>query len=158
MALKIEDYALIGDCHTAAMVGNEGSIDWLCLPRFDSASVFGALLGDPDNGRWKLAPTGESIETSRRYLEDTFILITRWVTPTGEVEVTDLMPYGDRRADLVRRIRGEGFTVLIVEQSVQQVLDLVDRAYLLEVGRIHLQGTSAELRDNPVIRKAYMGL
>jgi branched-chain amino acid transport system ATP-binding protein len=60
--------------------------------------------------------------------------------------------------DLVRRIRGEGFTVLIVEQSVQQVLDLVDRAYLLEVGRIHLQGTSAELRDNPVIRKAYMGL
>lgn len=106
MALKIEDYALIGDCHTAAMVGSDGSIDWLCLPRFDSASAFGALLGDENHGRWLVAPSGEVIETSRRYLDGTFILLTRWVTSTGEVEVTDLMPYGDRRADLVRRVRG----------------------------------------------------
>jgi GH15 family glucan-1,4-alpha-glucosidase len=106
MPLKIEDYALIGDCHTAALVGNDGSIDWLCLPRFDSASVFAALLGDKDHGRWLVAPAGEVLKTSRRYLEDTFILVTRWVTATGEVEVIDLMPYGDRRADLVRRVRG----------------------------------------------------
>jgi GH15 family glucan-1,4-alpha-glucosidase len=106
MALRIEDYALIGDCHTAALVGRDGSIDWLCLPRFDSASTFGALLGDPDHGRWLLAPTAEVIETHRRYVEDTFVLVTRWVTSSGEVEVTDLMPHGDRRADVVRRVRG----------------------------------------------------
>lgn len=117
MALKIEDYALIGDCHTAALVGNDGSIDWLCLPRFDSASAFGALLGDKNHGRWLLAPSGETLETSRRYLDGTFILVTRWVTPTGEVEVTDLMPYGDRRADLIRRVRG-------IRGSVDMMQDL----------------------------------
>jgi GH15 family glucan-1,4-alpha-glucosidase len=106
MALKIEDYALIGDCHTAALVGNDGSIDWLCLPRFDSPSVFGSLLGDAEHGRWKLAPTGDAVESSRHYIEDTFILVTHWVTPSGEVEVTDFMPYGDRRADLARRVVG----------------------------------------------------
>ncbi|MEO6943267.1 MAG: glycoside hydrolase family 15 protein [Lacisediminihabitans sp.] len=106
MALKIEDYALIGDCHTAALVGNNGSIDWLCLPRFDSASTFGALLGNDDHGCWMVAPSGDVVETSRRYQDGTFILITRWVTATGEVEVTDLMPHGGRRADVIRRIRG----------------------------------------------------
>ncbi|MCU1414330.1 MAG: glucoamylase [Microbacteriaceae bacterium] len=106
MALRIEDYAMIGDCHTAALVGRDGSIDWLCLPRFDSASTFGALLGDEDHGRWLLAPKDEVLETSRAYVEDTFILVTRWVTESGEVEVTDVMPHGDRRADVVRRVRG----------------------------------------------------
>jgi GH15 family glucan-1,4-alpha-glucosidase len=103
--LPIEDYALIGDCHTAALVGNDGSIDWLCLPRFDSASVFGALLGEEDSGRWLLAPSGEATAT-REYLGDTFNLVTRWVTDSGEVEVTELMPIGDRRADVIRRVRG----------------------------------------------------
>jgi GH15 family glucan-1,4-alpha-glucosidase len=111
MALNIEDYALIGDCHTGALVGNDGSIDWLCFPRFDSASMFGALLGNEDHGRWLLAPVGEVTETSRRYDGDTFILLTRWVTPTGEVEVTDLMPVADRRANVIRRIRGVSGTV-----------------------------------------------
>lgn len=106
MALNIEDYALIGDCQTAALIGRDGSIDWLCFPRFDSPSTFGALLGDKDHGRWLLAPDIEVIETSRRYLEDTFTLLTRWVTATGEVEVTDLMPTGDRRADVIRRVTG----------------------------------------------------
>lgn len=106
MALRIEDYAMIGDCHTAALVGRDGSIDWLCLPRFDSASMFGALLGDKDHGRWLLAPVGEVLQTSRSYVEDTFTLVTRWVTATGEVEVIDLMPYGDRRADVIRRVNG----------------------------------------------------
>ncbi len=117
MALAIEDYALIGDCHTAALVGNDGSIDWLCLPRFDSASIFGALLGTSDHGRWLLAPTGEAT-SSRRYVRDTFILVTRWVTATGEVEVTDLMPHGDRRADVIRRVRGISGTVEMHEQLV----------------------------------------
>jgi GH15 family glucan-1,4-alpha-glucosidase len=108
--LQIGDYAMIGDCHTAALVGRNGSIDWLCLPRFDSSSIFGALLGDEDQGRWLLAPaaagTGASVSVTRHYLEDTFILVTRWTTSEGEVEVTDLMPQGDRRADVVRRVRG----------------------------------------------------
>jgi GH15 family glucan-1,4-alpha-glucosidase len=106
MALRIEDYAMIGDSYTAALVGNDGSIDWLCLPRFDSASTFGALLGTEDHGRWLLAPKGKVQKTSRAYVEDTFILVTRWVTSTGEVEVTDFMPHGDHRADVVRRVRG----------------------------------------------------
>ena len=111
MPLKIEDYALIGDCHTGALVGRDGSIDWLCMPRFDAASMFAALLGDENHGRWLLAPAGEVVETQRSYLEDTFVLVTRWVTPTGEVEVTDFMPHGDRRADLVRRVTGISGTV-----------------------------------------------
>ena len=106
MALPIEDYALIGDCHTAALVGSDGSIDWLCLPRFDSASTFAALLGTEDHGRWLLAPSGRVVSTSRAYVPDTFILTTRWVTEDGEAEVTDLMPIGDRRADVIRRVRG----------------------------------------------------
>jgi GH15 family glucan-1,4-alpha-glucosidase len=111
MALNIEDYALIGDCHTAALVGRDGSIDWLCFPQFDSASMFGALLGTEDHGRWLLAPAGEIVSTSRRYHGNTFTLLTRWQTPTGEVEVTELMPVGDRRADLIRRVRGVSGTV-----------------------------------------------
>ncbi len=111
MPLPIEDYAIIGDCHTAALVGRDGSIDWLCLPRFDSASTFGALLGDEDHGRWMLAPTDPAATSTRAYDEDTFILVTTWTTPTGVVEVTDLMPHGDRRADVIRRVRGVSGTV-----------------------------------------------
>ena len=117
MALRIEDYALIGDCHTAALVGRDGSIDWLCFPRFDSASTFGALLGTKNHGRWLLAPAAEVLSTSRRYEEDTFILVTRWITADGEVEVTDFMPHGDRRADVIRRITG-------IRGSVQMMMDL----------------------------------
>src|SRR3954468_20033452 len=96
MPLAIEDYALIGDCHTGALVGRDGNIDWLCLPRFDSASTFGALLGDFEQGHWRVAPVGATIATSREYREDTFVLVTHWVTDEGEVEVVDLMPHGDR--------------------------------------------------------------
>ena len=116
MALNIEDYALIGDCHTGAMVGRDGSIDWLCLPRFDSPSIFGALLGTDDHGRWKVAPAGAVVSTSRRYLGDSFVLVTTWVTESGEIEVTDLMPTGDRRADVVRSIRGVKGSVDVVEE------------------------------------------
>jgi GH15 family glucan-1,4-alpha-glucosidase len=117
MALHIEDYALIGDCHTAGLVGRDGSIDWLCFPRFDSPSVFGALLGTKNHGRWLLAPAGEVLSTSRRYEEDTFILVTRWETADGEVEVTDFMPHGDRRADVIRRVTG-------IRGSVPMMMDL----------------------------------
>jgi GH15 family glucan-1,4-alpha-glucosidase len=116
MAMQIEDYALIGDCHTGAMVGRDGSIDWLCLPRFDSPSTFGALLGDEEHGRWLLAPEHGVRSTSRRYIKNTFVLVTRWVTDTGEVEVTDLMPVGDRRADLVRRVVGISGSVDMMQE------------------------------------------
>jgi GH15 family glucan-1,4-alpha-glucosidase len=111
MAGNIEAYALIGDCHTGALLGADGSIDWLCFPRFDSPSTFGGLLGDNDHGRWLLAPADAVVSTRRRYLDDTFVLETRWVTESGEVEVLDFMPHGDRRADFVRRVRGISGTV-----------------------------------------------
>jgi GH15 family glucan-1,4-alpha-glucosidase len=115
MAKNIEDYALIGDCHTGALLGANGSIDWLCFPRFDSPSTFGALLGSDDHGRWLLAPADTVISTHRHYLEDTFVLATRWVTESGEVEVLDFMPHGDRRADFVRRVRGISGTVSMAQ-------------------------------------------
>ncbi|MEH6781020.1 MAG: glycoside hydrolase family 15 protein [Rhodoglobus sp.] len=116
MALPIEDYALIGDCQTAALVGIDGSIDWLCFPRFDSASMFGALLGNEDHGRWLVAPRASvdapaTVTVTRKYQTNTFILVTTWVTEEGEVEVIDFMPHGNRRADVVRRIRGVRGTV-----------------------------------------------
>ncbi|MFD4422608.1 glycoside hydrolase family 15 protein [Agromyces sp. NPDC058484] len=118
MPRPIEKYAIIGDCRTAALVGDDGSIDWLCMPRFDSASVFGALLGDAEQGHWSLRPADDSATSSRAYTADTFTLVTRWATADGEVEVTDLMPQtgpgdledlvsgSDRRSDVIRRVRG----------------------------------------------------
>ena len=102
----IEDYALIGDCETAALVSNMGSIDWLCWPRFDSGACFAALLGGADNGRWRVAPAGEAQMVKRRYRGDTLILETEYETPTGAVRVTDFMPVRDERSDVVRIITG----------------------------------------------------
>ena len=90
MSLPIEDYALIGDCFTGALVGSDGSIDWLCLPRFDAPSTFGALLGTEDHGRWLVAPADPTATSTRQYERDTMILVTRWRTEDGEVEVIDL--------------------------------------------------------------------
>lgn len=111
MALNIEDYAMISDCHTAALVGRDGSIDWLCMPRYDSASMFGALLGDEDHGRWLLAPEDENATCIRSYVGDTFILKTVWTTDSGEVEVLDFMPHRDDHPDVVRIVRGVSGTV-----------------------------------------------
>jgi GH15 family glucan-1,4-alpha-glucosidase len=108
--LPIQDYALIGDRCTAALVGTNGSIDWLCLPRFDSPACFAALLGTDDNGHWQLAPAG-AYSTERRYLGDSAVLETTFTTPDGVVTLTDLMPRGDGRADVVRRITGISGTV-----------------------------------------------
>jgi GH15 family glucan-1,4-alpha-glucosidase len=118
VALPIEDYALIGDLHTAALVGLDGSIDWLCLPRFDSPSAFGALLGTPAHGRWLLAPTDPEASATRGYVGDTFVLETTWETSTGAVLVTEVMPTGDRRADVVRRVTGLRGTVEMAQEFV----------------------------------------
>ena len=106
MALRIEDYALIGDTQTAALVGIDGSIDWLCLPRFDSAACFAALLGTADNGRWRLAPAGARRASKRRYLDHSLVLETEWQTDQGAVRVTDFMPLRDEAPDLIRIVEG----------------------------------------------------
>ncbi|WP_068876265.1 MULTISPECIES: glycoside hydrolase family 15 protein [unclassified Phenylobacterium] len=106
MAGRIEDYALIGDCETAALVGLDGSIDWLCWPRFDSDACFAALLGDPANGRWKIAPAADGVRTSWRYRPDSLILETRHQTDEGVVLVTDFMPPRGAASDLVRLVTG----------------------------------------------------
>ena len=103
---RIEDYALIGDEQTAALVGADGSVDWLCLPRFDSAACFARLLGDESNGHWRIAPAGADRYTRRSYREDTLFLDTEWETPEGAVLVTDLMPQRHRAPDLVRIVQG----------------------------------------------------
>ena len=92
MSLRLEDYALIGDTRTAALVGIDGSIDWLCAPRFDSAACFAALLGDDSNGRWRVAAKGMPRATRRRYLPGALVLETEWETETGVARVTDFMP------------------------------------------------------------------
>src|SRR3954465_10324055 len=89
---NIEDYAIIGDCETAALVGRDGSIDWLCWPAFDSDACFAALLGTDRYGCWRIAPVEEITGTSRRYRDDTLILETRFETASGVIELTDFMP------------------------------------------------------------------
>ena len=106
MPLPIEDYALIGDGHTAALVGRDGSIDWMCLPRFDSAACFAALLGDPQHGRWSIAPIADVRAVQRRYREGTLILETDFETDDGVVRVIDAMPRSSARSDVVRIVEG----------------------------------------------------
>ncbi|MFD0252163.1 glycoside hydrolase family 15 protein [Streptomyces sp. NPDC127113] len=106
MHTDIEDYALIGDQQTAALVSTDGSVDWLCLPRFDSAACFARILGDEDNGHWRIAPKGAERCTRRAYRPDTLVLDTEWETEDGSVRVTDLMPQRDRAPDLVRVVEG----------------------------------------------------
>jgi GH15 family glucan-1,4-alpha-glucosidase len=103
---KIEDYGLIGDCETAALVGRDGSIDWLCWPAFDSDACFAAILGTRKNGRWQIAPAEEVVSTSRRYWDNTLILETRFETKDGAVSVIDFMPPRGNASDVVRLVRG----------------------------------------------------
>jgi GH15 family glucan-1,4-alpha-glucosidase len=119
MPLSIEDYALIGDLHTAALVGKDGSIDWLCLPHFDSDACFAALLGGPEHGRWLIAPAAEAT-VSRRYRDETLVLETTFTTAEGAVRVVDCMPVRDRQADLVRRVEGvSGRVEMVTEVAVR---------------------------------------
>ncbi|MFE4694683.1 glycoside hydrolase family 15 protein [Streptomyces sp. NPDC056749] len=109
MTPRIEDYAVIGDLQTAALVGRNGSVDWLCLPRFDSGACFAALLGDEDNGHWRIAPQGTHSTdtcTRRAYVEDSLVLETFWETRTGTVKVIDFMPQRDKAPDVMRIVEG----------------------------------------------------
>ncbi len=106
MSCRIEDYGLIGDCETAALVGRDGSIDWLCWPAFDSDACFAALLGTHKHGRWLIEPVGDIVSTSRRYWGDTLILETRFETSDGAVELVDFMPPRGNASDVVRLVRG----------------------------------------------------
>ncbi|HEY6075575.1 MAG TPA: glycoside hydrolase family 15 protein, partial [Gaiella sp.] len=119
MAL-IEDYALIGDLQTAALVSREGSVDWLCLPRFDSGALFAALLGEQDNGHWTIQPTGEFHATRRQYRGDTLVLETELETSGGAVRLIDFMPPRETNPDLVRIVKG-------IRGSVEMQMELVIR-------------------------------
>src|SRR5277367_3874487 len=104
MNLRIEDYSIIGDTRTAALVGNDGSINWLCVPRFDSDACFAALLGGEENGFWRLAPASGETAAWRHYREDTLILETEYASGTGSATVIDFMPISDQgnRIALIR--------------------------------------------------------
>ncbi len=131
MALRIEDYALIGDCQTAALVGRDGSIDWLCWPRFDSPACFAALLGNADNGRWLIAPKDQVLGAERRYCPGTLVLETEFKTATGSATVIDFMPPADG-ADLVRIVIGRSGRVafrteLVVRFNYGAIVPWVNR-------------------------------
>ncbi|MEU3663321.1 glycoside hydrolase family 15 protein [Streptomyces sp. NPDC032940] len=152
---RIEDYALIGDQQTAALVSTDGSVDWLCLPRFDSAACFARLLGDEDNGHWRIAPVGAGRCTRRAYRPDTLVLDTEWETDDGAVRVTDFMPQRDRAPDLVRVVEG-----LRGEVTVHSVLRLrfdygsvVPWVRRTDGHRVAVAGPdSAWLRSEPEVR------
>ncbi len=117
---RIEDYGLIGDCETAALVGRDGSIDWLCWPAFDSDACFAALLGTSKNGRWLIAPCDDTTQISRRYWDNTLILETQFETADGIVAIIDFMPPRGKASDVVRLVRG-------IEGSVKMQMELVIR-------------------------------
>ena len=117
MTLRIEDYALIGDCNTAALVGRDGSIDWLCWPRFDSAACFAALLGDADNGRWLIAPRRPPRDVTRRYRPGTLVLETVFETETGCAAIIDFMPPAEA-GNLVRIVTGRSGRVVFRNELV----------------------------------------
>lgn len=106
VGLRIEDYAMIGDTRTGALVGRNGSIDWWCVPRFDAGACFAALLGDSGNGCWRLSPPGAPVCTARRYRHDTLVLETEWEGPSGSVRVIDLLPVTDGPRRIVRVVEG----------------------------------------------------
>jgi GH15 family glucan-1,4-alpha-glucosidase len=120
MPCHIEDYALIGDCETAALVGKDGSIDWLCWPRFDSDACFAALLGSRDNGRWQIAPRDPSARVTRRYRPGTLILETRFETDAGAATLVDFMPLRDAHSNIIRLVVGErGMVPMCVELVIR---------------------------------------
>lgn len=116
--MRIEDYALIGDCETAALVSRAGSIDWLCWPRFDSDACFAALLGTPEQGRWCLAPVESPVHIERSYRSDTLILETDFRTPRGAVKVIDFMPVRDQHSQVIRLVSGVRGTVTLRSELV----------------------------------------
>ncbi len=118
MAERIEDYALVGDLQTAGLIGRGGSVDWLCFPRFDSGSCFGALLGTHDHGHWGMSPVEGGPATERRYRPNTLILESVWETAGGRVRVIDFMPQRDQAPDIVRIVEGLDGTVEMTTELV----------------------------------------
>jgi len=158
MPLPIEHYAMIGDCHTAALVGRDGSIDWLCFPHFDSGACLAALLGGPEHGRWLVAPVAEATRVRRRYRPGTLILETEFETEEGGIRVIDLMPLSDERWDVVRIVEGLSGQVkvrmeLIVRFDYGSIVPWVRRAgdvLLLTAGpdTLELSATVAVAPEN----------
>lgn len=153
MPLPIEDYALIGDCESAALVGRDGSIDWLCWPRFDSDACFAALLGDPSNGRWLIAPRVAHGRPTRRYHRNTLILETRFETDEGSARLIDFMPLRDASSNLVRIVVGESGTVrfrseLIIRFGYGKTVPWVSR--LSGGGLSAISGPDMLVLDTPV--------
>jgi len=150
--MRIEDYALIGDCETAALVGRDGSIDWLCLPRFDSGACFAALLGKPEHGRWLLAPAGAVRRCQRRYRDDTLILETDFESDDGAVTVVDFMLPRTRAPQLVRVVLGRRGRVplrmqLVLRFDYGSIVPWVRRT---ESGVRAIGGPDAVALDTPV--------
>jgi GH15 family glucan-1,4-alpha-glucosidase len=143
MALRLEDYALLGDTQAAALVGRDGSIDWLCLPRFDSGACFAALLGTPNHGRWLLAPEGPVTEQRWRYQPDTLVLESEYRTAEGTVRVIDFMPPRETKPDVVRIVEG-------VEGEVTMTVELVVRFdYGLQIPWVQREEGSLTARAGP---------
>jgi GH15 family glucan-1,4-alpha-glucosidase len=162
MPLPIEDYALLGDSRGSGLVGRDGSIDWLCVPRFDSAPVFSALLGGPEHGRWSLAPA-EAATATRQYEDGSIVLRTRWVTENGEAETIEFMPTDGDTSSVVRRVVGVRGSVRFRQELtvrpdfadivpwVRQLPQAADAHRLLAIGgpdavlvtgpRLHADGT-----------------
>ena len=113
----IEDYALLADLRTGPLVSRDGSIDGLCLPRFDSPAMFSSLLGDPDSSHWLLRPRDGEV-VSRAYEDGSFVLRTDWRTPSGRAVVTEFMPASDDRADLVRHVECTEGEVVVDQEFV----------------------------------------
>jgi GH15 family glucan-1,4-alpha-glucosidase len=149
---RIEDYGLIGDLQTAALVGRDGSIDWACFPRFDSGACFAALLGTTDHGRWLLAPRTDSWEAERRYRPRTLVLETDWETESGIVRVIDFMPPRGKAPDIVRIVEGvrgevEMNSELVIRFDYGATIPWVRR---IEGGRIAVAGPDALSFRTPV--------
>jgi GH15 family glucan-1,4-alpha-glucosidase len=149
VSTPIEDYGIIGNTYTAALVSREGSIDWLCLPRLDSESVFAALLGDPKHGRWLIAPAASPVRSSRAYRGETGILETRFETPEGDVKVVDFMALseeGEDQVDLIRLVYGETGRVRMRTEIILRF----DYARSIPWVRRHLGGPVAVAGPNAV--------
>src|SRR5918997_6725977 len=142
---RIEDYALLGDLQTAALVHRTGSVDWCCFPRFDSGACFAALLGDAEHGRWALAPTAPAAPPRRRYRGDTLVLETDWETETGTIRVIDFMPPRGHDPDIVRIVEGVSGEVavrseLVIRFDYGSIVPWVRR---VDGGRIAVAGPDA---------------
>ena len=143
--MRIEDYALVGDLQTTALVGKDGSIDWCCFPRFDSGACFAALLGTPDHGRWLLAPDEEILNSTRRYRHDTLILESVFQTASGAVRAIDFMPPRGDAPDIVRIVEGLEGSVpmrseLVIRFDYGSIVPWVQR---VDDGRIAIAGPDA---------------